>query len=181
MKLIEKHWAKIAMGVVALVGLILTTILLSNGIVKDVTLGEYTDKVANSKFFMLIAQELFFVGLLSFCTLGTIEKCKKINNYVLMTIAVIALVFAILSFTNGSAYTNYAQDQITTGYKTAEALPSGVAIPAIGNITKEQFISMLDANQFTLTANIYGSIVNMLIFAVIPMVYAAKGIFTKDK
>jgi len=181
MDFVKKNWAKLVISILALVGVVFTAILLMTGPIKDVSLGEYTNGMYCSSLYTLIAQVMFFVAILAFTVLRMFESTKKIGNYVLLTLGVGALVFAILSMTSAMTYLDYARAQVQAGYTLADTLPSGVEIEAIGGITKEAFVNSLEVSDYSLTLGTYTKIVNMVLFGALPIAYAVKKLMKKTK
>jgi len=180
MDFVKNNWAKLVISILALVGVIVTSILLFQGPVKDLSLGEYTNGMYDSSLFALIAQLLFFTSIVAYTVLRMFESTRAYSGYVMLALAVGALVFAVLSMTSALAYVENAATDIQNGFDLAETLPSGVEIEAIGNITKEAFVNKLEVSKFALTSGTYAKIVNMLVFAIMPIAYSLKKIIKKS-
>lgn len=179
MDFVKNNWARLVISILALIGVVFTALLFLNGPVKDLSLGQYTDGMYTSSLYTLIAQTLFFVAILAFTVLRMFENTHKIANYVLLTLGVVALVFAILSMTSAVAYLDFARAEIQSGFTLADTLPSGVEIEAIGNITKEAFVNKLEVSDYALTLATHTKIVYMTIFGALPITYAVKNILKK--
>lgn len=167
MEFVKKNWAKLVFALVAIVGIVFSVLDLVAGPVKDLSLGEYTNGVYYSSLFISIAQLLFFSGILIYIVLKMINVTNGISKYVLLGISVVTLVFVILSFTNAADYLSYAKEQIDTALAGAALLPESV-------------VNGLNVSKYALVNGTYTKIVQLLIFAVLPMVYSAKKLFKKN-
>lgn len=181
MTFLRKNWAKLATVTAALVGVVLTIILLIKGPVKDLTLVGFEDDMVRSESLKLVAQLIFFSSIIIYLLLRLFNATKKSSGYVLLVLSLAALILLIFSVTEAAAYVNDASDKIQNGLALAETLPGGILlpIPGFGEITKEAFINRLEVSRFKLTTATYMSFMNMIIFAIVPMIYSLKKILKK--
>lgn len=121
----------------------------------------------------MLAQFIFFLGLLVYCLLALSEDKKKIGFPILLCATIIAFICVILCFAYGAGYLQFAQGKINDGYKAIEGMPE----VAVAEIRKG-----LDASQHALTSQIFSKIISLFIFGIVPILYTLKHlIFKSDK
>lgn len=152
MDFVRKNWAKLAISLVALVGIVLTTVLLFTGPVKNPAahLG-YAEEMYMSNLYSLIAQMLFFVALAAYPILRMFDQTRTVASYVLLGLSVLAALFAILTITSAMDYVDFMRGAL------------------VGN----------DAQLWALDSASYAKFVNLIVFAALPLVYGLKKVFKK--
>lgn len=153
MDFVKKNWAKMAVSLVALVGVVLTTILLFTGPVKFPAPTPYADGLYMSNLYSLIAQMLFFVALAAYPILRMFDQTRRVASYVLLGLSVLAALFAILTITSAMDY-----------------------VDAMRTLLADN-----DAQLWALDSASYAKFVNLIVFAALPFVYGLKKVLKKEQ